>query len=162
MKRITSLVIIFMLSLSGFSSTPDLVLLRSLLYDASESSKSAESFYSSLDKIKDDEGTTITGYRAMALMFKANYAWNPYSKLSHFLHGKKMLEEAIAKDSENVELRFFRLSIQTNAPFFLDYNSEIVADLNLINKHLPQLSDQDLKTRIEEFLILSSSKLNRS
>lgn len=96
--------------------------------------------------------SAMKGYRAAATMMMANYVFNPISKISYFRKGRSMLESAIAADSKNVELRFLRFTIQTNAPSFLGYNRNVDADQNYLVRGLPGIKDKALKTMITDYL----------
>ena len=65
----------------------------------------------------------------------ANHTMNPISKLQTFNKGKKNLEKAVEKDSNDIEIRFIRLSVQKNAPKFLGYYHHIETDEAFIKKH---------------------------
>lgn len=65
----------------------------------------------------------------------ANHTLNPISKLSTFNKGKKNLEKAVEMASDDIEIRFIRLSVQKNAPTFLGYHQHIEADEAFIEKH---------------------------
>ena len=58
----------------------------------------------------------------------AEFGMNPFSKWSHFSEGRDQIEEAIALEENNPEIRLIRLSIQLHAPDFLGYNSQIEFD----------------------------------
>ena len=74
----------------------------------------------------------LYAYNGLAIMRKAEYSFNPYSKLSYFKKGKTKVESAIKLKPSNAELRFIRLSIQSNIPSFLGYSSNISTDKNII------------------------------
>ena len=92
--------------------------------------------------------------KAAATMIMAKHAFNPFSKLSHFNKGKNMLQQAIAADRQNVELRLLRYSIQKSAPSFLGYRDEMAADKNFLKTNLPALKDATLKQMIADALKL--------
>jgi hypothetical protein len=94
----------------------------------------------------------LVGYKACGTMMMAKYVFNPFSKLSYFRRGKKILETVIAANSDVVELRFLRYSIQTNAPSFLGYNKHIAEDKMFLKKAVPLLNDAAFRTRINDYL----------
>ena len=71
-----------------------------------------------------------------------------------------MLEKAIVSDPKNVEIRFMRFCVQTNAPYFLGYNNNISSDKLAIIKAWSPLSDLDLKEKIRKFMLTSNSCTN--
>lgn len=133
----------------------DLRRARELYYKASANKSDAELFNDFLHSSPDVEKTLLSGYRGMSYMIMANYTWNPYNKLSFFNKGKALLDEAIRKDPANMELRFLRFGVQTNAPGFLGYSGMIAEDKAVIINGYPQSKDGDLKNRIKNYLINS-------
>lgn len=104
-----------------------------------------------LEKTKNNSATYLA-YLGGAQTVWANHVVNPISKLNTFNKGKKNIESAIAKEPENVELRFIRLSIQKNAPSFLGYKSNVKEDTELIKKKYQQVNSTILKKNIEALL----------
>jgi hypothetical protein len=133
----------------------DLQRTRELYYKASANKGDAELFSTFLSSSPDVEKTLLSGYRGMSYMIKANYSWNPYNKLSFFNKGKDLLDEAIQKDPANIELRFLRFCVQTNAPAFLGYSGMIGQDKAVILSGYPLSKDNDLKNRIRNYLVSS-------
>jgi len=91
-------------------------------------------------------------YYAAAEMTSAKYKINPASKISAFNAGKKILETAISKDANNIEIRYIRFTIQSNAPSILGYNKNTSDDKNFILKNLQGIK----KTDIELFANISA------
>jgi hypothetical protein len=106
---------------------------------------------------KETEASVKTAYYAAAEMARAKYLLSPAAKLKTFKSGKKILELCLAKDSMNVEVRYIRYTIQTNAPSFLGYNQNIQNDKLFLVDHLPSLkkTDSELFTAIYVYLIYS-------
>jgi hypothetical protein len=82
----------------------------------------------------------------------ANHVFNPFSKLSTFKKGKATIEKAIKNDSENVEIRYVRLSIQQNCPSFLGYNKNIKEDKEFLKKNKETVTSVDLTKMINSLL----------
>lgn len=144
---------VLVLSLSGLlASTNDLLRTRELFYKASGSKHDAEVFKAFLASSPDVDRAILLAYQGMYYMIKANLSWNPYEKLSFFNKGKNMLEEAIARNPANMELRFLRFCVQSNAPVFLGYSSKLDEDKNSILQAYSSSKDIDLKKRIKTFI----------
>ena len=97
----------------------------------------------------------LFAYNGLAIMRKAEYSFNPYSKLSFFKKGKNKIEKAIKLKPNNPELRFIRLSVQVNIPSFLGYNDEIKSDKNRVMSALQSKtfgSDIRFNKKVIEFL----------
>lgn len=148
---------IFLFVASFHLKSSDIIKIRDLYYKASVDKDDAETFYKTIHSALKLDKYLIAGYQGMSHMIKANFAFNPYNKLSYFIKGKNLLDEAISSDSKNIELRFLRFSVQTNAPAFLGYSGKINEDKKEIMLAYHQLTDEDLKTRIKKFMNESSS-----
>lgn len=130
----------------------DLVVLRTLYYEAALSEKKCETFCNYLESNPKVKPSILKAYSALGLMMKAKYSWNPYDKLNLFSKGKNLLNESIQFDQTNLELRFLRYAAQKEAPAFLGYNDHLTEDKNLIVKGYEMLEDEDLKIRIKRYL----------
>jgi hypothetical protein len=135
----------------------DIIKIRDLYYKASVNKSDAETFFETIHSTPKIDKFLLAGYQGMSHMIKANYAFNPYNKLSYFIKGKNLLDEAITADPKNIELRFLRFSVQTNAPAFLGYGGKVNEDKKEIMLAYHHLVDEDLKARIKKFMNESSS-----
>lgn len=152
-------IILILLSILGpaltFANDSDMVKLRGLYYKAASNKEDAVSFYNYLKNNPGINSGVFSAYSGMSYMIRANYAFNPYNKLSFFIKGKDKLETSIENNPHVVELRFLRYCIQTNAPAFLGYNSKIKEDKTYLLIGYPLLKDDDLKNRIKEYMASS-------
>ena len=83
---------------------------------------------------------------------KVDVAKISINKLSAFGKGKQLIENGIAADTNNVESRFIRYSIQRNLPGVLNYRDKLWNDSLMMAQRLDTLKDQDLKKRIINFM----------
>jgi len=122
--------------------------IRSMYAKSVESKQTAQNLLSILEKQEQD--AFVLGYRGATKMVMAKHVFNPFTKLSYFNAGKKMLNTAISKDHTNVELIFLRYATQVSAPSILGYNNHIETDKKQILKGLSngQIDDQLAKTII--------------
>ncbi len=91
----------------------------------------------------------LLGYKGIAVMMMAKHVFNPFKKLSYFIRGKSMLNQAIIKAKKNAELRFLRLTAQLRAPGFLDYDNYISTD----KKHLVYLLSKTNNKQLKDYII---------
>lgn len=75
-------------------------------------------------------------YVAASKMIQADLSYNPTVQLGLFNEGKQQLESCIQKDPWNTEIRFIRLTLQCQAPWFLGYHEQIEEDTKIIIDHL--------------------------
>ncbi|MEO6304734.1 MAG: hypothetical protein ABIP51_16350 [Bacteroidia bacterium] len=155
MNKLRRILVILILPL--FVNATDLVKVRDMYYKASTNRTDAELFFKIIPFVSGIDKSIVEGYKGMSFMIKANFDFNPYYKLSYFVKGKELLDNAIKEDPENIELRFLRFCVQTNAPVFLGYSGKISDDKVIIMKYYITLQDVDLKKRIQEYMINSKS-----
>lgn len=92
----------------------------------------------------ENKNPTFIAYLGGLQTIWANHTINPISKLSTFNKGKKNLEKAVEMASNNIEIRFIRLSVQKNAPTFLGYHQHIEADEVFIENHKKYITSATL------------------
>ena len=138
------------------SAAIDIVELRKLYYKASDSRKSAAEFFDVMKRLKNDSNPLLIGFTGMAYMIQAKYSYNPYTKLTSFNKGRYLLDKAVASSPGNLELRFLRFGVQTNAPEFLGYNAQIQSDKAMLLKGWKKITDPDLKVRIKNYMLQSN------
>jgi len=146
-------ILIFIFGFISISKANYLIEIRELYYEASQKEEGVEKLEKKLNAY--ENLSIIVGYKGANEMLKSKYAWNPYSKFSHFSDGKKLLEKAIKSDENNIELRYLRYSIQTNAPSFLGYADDIEKDKKFILNNFNASKDKDLKKRIYDYMAQS-------
>ena len=115
-------------------------------------------FYEVMDRHK-DENPTAQGYFALATMIQAKRFGNPFTKLSYFNQGKKLLEEVIEEHPDNAELRFLRFAVQTKVPAILLYYGDLEADQVVLDNYIETKND-GLAERIKRFYVLKEIERN--
>ena len=154
--------IILALFFSGFVFSAkagiDIKLLRRLLNESPKNEKTAEFFFEQTKNFNETNGALLLGFKAMSEFMLCNHVSNVFSKLSHFNTGKRLLEEVIKKDSKNVELIYFRFTVQTNVPALLAYSAKIKEDKQFLINYLKDNfsnanKDVDLYSRIKLYLL---------
>ncbi|WP_109300118.1 hypothetical protein [Aquimarina sp. AU474] len=116
------------------------------------SKEKADHFYELTKKATQNDGAIFEGYHGAALALKASFAWNPFTKLSYFNKGKKMIDQAILSEPDNIELRMIRLSIQSNAPKIAGYYKNIDEDRIFLINNVESSSPNELKIYIEGYM----------
>jgi hypothetical protein len=106
---------------------------------------------SELEKIKNNSVVNLAylgGYKTIW----ANHVFSPIEKLKTFKEGKKLIDEAVLKEPNNIEIRFIRLSVQKNAPAFLGYKSNVKEDEEFIRKNRNTVSSEIISKNIDALL----------
>ncbi len=152
MKLMVSLILLFAIQ-KAKSQEPQLTDLRNLYHKAAASEQAFNDLTASLSSVNGKSAPILVCYKGAAQMIAAKYQINPFSKLNSFNKGKKMIEAAITRNPNCIEMRFLRLSIQKNLPSFLGYNNNIVGDKNFLIKTVNTSIDVDLKERVINYLV---------
>ncbi len=90
-----------------------LLKIRTLFYQATEESESADLLMAMLIEPITSSDLTLQGYMGMSFMLLSKYSYNPYEKIYYFKKGSSILDQAIEEDKENIELRFLRFTVQS-------------------------------------------------
>jgi hypothetical protein len=100
----------------------------------------------------------LTGYKAAGYMVMANHLFNPVTKLSFFKKGRLLLENAVAADTSDIELRFIRYSIQTHCPSFLGYKRSILEDRRMLLQYIKTTPNNSLRVMIVHYMQPATDK----
>lgn len=145
--------LIFLLLLH-FPQNNDLTRIR-ILYDMAAEERSAAKELLQMTEDYPAEDPVLFGYQGAAHMMMAKHVINPISKMSHFNKGKKIFTEAIASDPRNLELRFLRFAVQSEAPAFLGYKENIDEDKKILLIGAGNIENTQLQKMILDYLLSS-------
>lgn len=136
----------------------EIALLKADLVKAVENSKLADSLYRKLTKLP-NKTALILAYSGTLEALKAKHSWNPYNKIKYVKVALKTMQKAINMDSENLEIRFMRFSIEHFTPSFLGFSKDLDVDRKEIIKHYENrnfgLADEALVKNVANFMINS-------
>lgn len=144
MKKLI-LISLLILAKATFANTPSIAEIRSLYQKAITDESACNKLVEILSPYNELNNPLYAGYRASAIMMMAKHAFNPFSKMSYFKRGKRILENAIKADEKNIELRFLRFNAQTHMPSFLGYNGDIKTDKAFLEGSFSKITDVKLK-----------------
>lgn len=106
-----------------------------------------------------DYPPTILAYKAGIDALKSKHAFWPFKKMSYLNDSMSLFEEAIAKDPENLEIRFMRFSILYYVPGILGYGNETEEDLDVVYQLLLERDysalDYEIQNGMIEFLLMT-------
>jgi hypothetical protein len=128
---------------------------RKEYHKAASDSSTCASLYAKTQKDNSSDNLLI-GYKGAVSATMANYVKTKSEKLKLFNSGKKLIEQSIAADASNIELRFLRFTIQTNCPKALGYNDKISEDKKLVLANIASLKNAALRKKMISFLSASS------
>lgn len=145
------LIVLFFGLLCIKDNPPNIQEIRESFTQSSYSEEKAEAFYVLTEKTLNEEKSIYHAYHGAALILKAAHC-SIFSKLSNFKKGKHLVEDAVAMDPDNIEIRMIRLCIQANAPKILGYYKQIEEDKALILKNISTISSGPQKEYLEGFI----------
>ena len=99
----------------------------------------------------------MVAYKGAGKMLLARY--EPLTKRKPKIkEAIEWIESAVKRDSDNVEIRLIRLSVQENLPKFLKYNDKIEEDRKFVKEALPSIKDKELIEMINGYFSEFSKK----
>lgn len=138
-----------------YAADPDIQEIKNLFQASAKSKASANQLLKLLSTVNEASNPLLISYKGAAEMMQAKYVFSPISKIKRFNTGKHLIEEAVKRAPENLEIRFLRFAIQTNLPAFLGYNEHIPQDKKYLLSHVKTTKDKILKQNIEKYLSTS-------
>ncbi len=124
--------------------------LRKSYRDATQSEEKAKAFYEHVKDVTDSDKAVMIAYKGAGKTLLARFA--PLTQRKEKVKsGIDLVEKAVQKDPDNVEIRLIRLSIQENLPKMFKYNGEIESDKKFIQSKLPSIKDDDLVKMIKGY-----------
>ncbi|MCC5944135.1 MAG: hypothetical protein JJT94_04320 [Bernardetiaceae bacterium] len=122
--------------------------LRRFYFEASESEQATEHLGKILSETTDTKGLA-KAYRAAYEALLAKHSLDPFFQFSQLQKANNLFFEAVREDSNCVELRFLRFSVQHRTPEFLGMSLQLTADRKHILAQLPiQIDTVGKKTTI--------------
>jgi hypothetical protein len=99
---------------------------------------------------QEKSSSLVKAYQGALYMKKSGFVKGAKTKIKMFKKGAGLLEEQIAKKTDNAEYRFLRLAVQENAPKILKYDKDLNTDKRVIIEGYKTL-DPDLKNIIKSY-----------
>ena len=152
MGRFRLLVVGLFLLTSSFAVSQSLDEVRKVFHSAvMEEGKSRDfhNFFKGEDKLE----PIFLAYKATSEAMLARVVWNPFTKLSQVMKYADMMEEAVAEDMMNIEIRFLRLAIEYNLPKFLGMSKHLEEDRDWIVDNLSSVSTMDIDPSFSHYII---------
>lgn len=131
---------------------PDPIELRHVYLQAVLHESSSKDLAKLSEQVNAGDDPVLVCYKGVSMMIAAKYGSNPFAKLKRFNAGKALMDGAIARDNDNVEMRYLRYAIQKSAPEFLGYYKNLSADEYFLNSRLSTIKDNELKGLILQVL----------
>lgn len=138
-----------------FFANSSLTEVRELYSNVTNSKEKQQQFIAYMQK-GNFNSAVFQAYKGASLVMTSKTAQRNERK-NLFVQGAEMIENAVAKEPENMEIRMIRLSIQENIPKAFNYNANIQEDVDFIKNKLKTTKDTQLKTYVEHYVKQSKS-----
>ena len=120
---------------------PELSEVRKQYTNAIESKENAQKFYKLLEGVSKQDSKTLVAYKGASIALQAKFSPKKEDKKKQFIEGTQLLDYALKNDSNNLEIRLIRLSIQENTPKIMKYKANIAEDKQFIVSNFSKQSN---------------------
>ncbi|MFS4445576.1 hypothetical protein [Maribacter sp. 2307UL18-2] len=146
------LVLLFVILLPLGLACQELKVLRLEYPTATIDMHTAEALSKSLSEVSEEDDATLIAYKGALLTLKAKFTRAIRDKKKYFKEGATLLEHAISKAPESIEIRCLRMGVQENAPKLLRYKGDLDEDKQFILNRYPLLKDEGIKAFIQGYV----------
>ena len=130
---------------------------RTAYKEAAQDKTKVESFHKSMSRVNTKDNAVLVAYKGASIALLAKQAESVKEKKDGFKEGVALIELANEKSSNNIEVRFVRLSIQENTPKLLKYKGNLEEDKLFILAQFKNIKFSHLKNHIKDYI--SQSKV---
>lgn len=124
--------------------------IRQAYSQVNNSTEKQQEFVTLLQKTADDT-PVIRAYRAAATIIVSK-SLKGKQRTDLFKEGTSMLEKTVKEQSDDLEIRLIRLSVQEHLPKFLNYNKNIDDDAQFIKNNLSKIKDKELLNYVNSYI----------
>lgn len=147
----------FVLFITTCFFSPDLSELRKNYPLANENKEVAEKMYSAISGISEVDKPILIAYKGGLSTILAKHSRGIGDKKRFFKEGVALLELAVEKDNDNIEIRCIRLGVQENSPKFLKYKDAIEADKQFILDNFSSETSPEIQAFVRGYVQLSDA-----
>lgn len=145
----------FILFFTVFSN-PSITEIRKLYATATTSEANAKDFASKLADVGKEDNKTLLAYKGASIAILSKLEKKVSDKSKKFKEGANLIEYAVTNDSNNIEIRLVRLSVQENVPKIVNYRGNKKEDKKFILDHYNEQTGA-LKIYVGDFIKQSKS-----
>jgi hypothetical protein len=129
--------------------------LRRQYREAAANKEAGEKFYQHMAAYRDQDAVVLA-YKAAAEAIRARDA-SMFNKLTYVQNATKQFDQAVKLDSDNAEIRFLRLSVESNLPSFLGLSQHVDEDrqflVNTLLQHPKSGMDAESFGLVRNFMV---------
>jgi hypothetical protein len=139
------------------SQSLDLNEVRTAYKEAAQDQTKVDKLYQSLLEVTKKDEIEFVAYKGAVMALKAKQAETIKDKKEGFVEGVTLVEYAIEKAPNDIEIRFIRLGIQENTPKILKYKGNIEEDKRFITKQIKYVKSSALRNHIKDYISQSKT-----
>lgn len=109
-------------------------------------------FYALMHHVESNESTMLA-YQAVSEALLAQEYWSPFKKLTQIRKYNDQIQDVVANDPDNIEIRFLRLAIEYNLPAIIGMSVHMKEDMERIIQNLPAIADMGVDTQFAHFIL---------
>lgn len=147
---------IFLFLFLFFVGNPSVTEIRKLYATAPTSESVAKDLSSKLADVSKEDNKVLLAYKGASIIILSKLEKKVSDKSKKFKEGVSLVEYAVEKDPNSIEIRMIRLSIQENVPKIVNYKANKKEDKQFLLDHYKEQS-VSLKTYIGTFISQSNS-----
>ena len=125
-------------------------------YQQAAASKEAGEKFHKLMAAYNKQDAVVLAYKAAAEAIRARDA-SMFNKLTYVQQASKLFDQAVKLDDDNAEVRFLRLSVESNLPSFLGLSQHVEEDrqflVSTLLKHPQSGLDTESFGLVRDFLV---------
>lgn len=112
--------------------------------------------YNELQSVSEKDGNVLMAYKGASIAMKGRFEKGAKTKSKVFKDGVALVETAIENETNNIEIRFVRLTIQQNSPKVLKYKKNIDEDREFILSNYNKIKSSKLKNYLKDYILNSN------
>ncbi len=133
----------------------DVASVRIAYRDAVSSKTKAFLLYDELTPITKKDNASLVAYKGAVTVLTSKYIKGAKDKKERLVKGVSLIEYALDKEPNTIEIRFIRMTLQQNIPKFLKYNTAIETDKAFILSNFQKTKSKVLKQHIKDYILQS-------
>ncbi|MEL6557681.1 MAG: hypothetical protein AAFQ94_05815 [Bacteroidota bacterium] len=126
--------------------------LRKCFHESVLDESKIEDFHSKVMNISMPTSIEVA-YQAASYALMAKITWNPIDKITFINRYGKLIDQAISKDPDNIEIRFLRLSIDHQTPVIIGRKDNVCSDKSLILALLEPIHKFEIDASFNRFIL---------
>jgi len=135
----------------------DLGKARSAYIGAADNENATLALHEDLISVAKTDNKTLVAFKGAVTTMMAKYTKGIKDKKAYFKEGAELLEFALEKDPNNVEIHCIRLSVQENVPKITGYTKNIEEDKQFIMDNFGSISNKNSKNFVKGYISKSKA-----